>query len=265
MIKVENLNFSYKNQKILKNLSFSIKKGSYVCIIGENGSGKSTLAKLMTALIPIKDGKIKILGYDVGNAENLLNIRKNIGIVFQNPEAQLISTKVFDEVIFGLENIACPREKIKEYTEEALGKVNLLKYKDKLISELSGGEKQRLAIASILAMNPDILIFDEATSMLDPKNKKEILKIIKELNVSGKTIIHITHDRENLFEADDIIVLSKGELKYQGSPYKLFSEDENFVPFILKVKNILKKYEIKIDEKNINMEELVRIVYENIT
>ena len=128
MIKVENLNFSYKNQKILKNLSFSIKKGSYVCIIGENGSGKSTLAKLMTALIPIKDGKIKILGYDVGNAENLLNIRKNIGIVFQNPEAQLISTKVFDEVIFGLENIACPREKIKEYTEEALGKVNLLKY-----------------------------------------------------------------------------------------------------------------------------------------
>ena len=231
MIEVENLSFSYQNNKVLKNISFSIEKGEYLCIIGKNGSGKSTLAKLLAALI------------------------------FQNPEEQIISTTVFDELIFALENLAIPRENIKETAEKSLKDLNLLEYKDRLTYQLSGGEKQRLAIASILAMGTEILIFDEATSMLDPVGKKEVLKIMKELNSQGKTIFHITHDRDDVLEASKVMLLSEGEIKYLGSPYKVFDDD---VAFLLKIKNILEKHNIKIEDKNINMEDLVKIVYENI-
>ena len=209
MIQVENLAFSYQNNKVFKNLSFSIKKGEYLCIIGKNGSGKSTLAKLLAGLIFQQEGSIKIFGYDTKNQKDLLEIRKLIGIIFQNPENQIINTTVFDEVIFGLENLATPREKIKEIAENSLKSVALLEYKDRLTYQLSGGEKQRLAIASVLAMGTKILIFDEATSMLDPVGKKEVLKLMKELNSQGKTIIHITHDRNDILEATEVIVLSK--------------------------------------------------------
>ena len=129
---------------------------------------------------------------------------------------------------------------------------------------LSGGEKQRLAIVSVLAMGTEILIFDEATSMLDPVGKKEILKLMKELNSQGKTIIHITHNRNDILEATEVMVLAKGEIKYQGNPYKIF-EDNEFNPFLIKIKNILEKNNIKVDDKNINIEDLVRLVYENIS
>ena len=264
MIQVENLAFSYQNNKVFKNLSFSIKKGEYLCIIGKNGSGKSTLAKLLAGLIFQQEGNIKISGYDTKNQKDLLEIRKLVGIIFQNPENQIINTTVFDEVIFGLENLAVPRENIKEIAENSLKAVDLLEYKDRLTYQLSGGEKQRLAIASVLAMGTEILIFDEATSMLDPVGKKEVLKLMKELNFQGKTIIHISHDRNDVLEASEVIVLSKGEIKYQGNPYKIF-EDNEFTPFLIKIKNILEKNNIKVDDKNINMEDLVRLVYENIS
>ena len=261
MIEVENLSFSYQNNKVLKNISFSIEKGEYLCIIGKNGSGKSTLAKLLAALIFQQEETIKISGYDTKNQKDLLNIRKIVGIIFQNPEEQIISTTVFDEVIFALENLAIPREYIKEIAEKALKNLNLLEYKDRLTYQLSGGEKQRLAIASILAMGTEILIFDEATSMLDPVGKKEVLRIMKELNSQGKTIIHITHDRDDILEASKVMLLSEGEIKYLGSPYKVFDDD---IAFLLKIKNILEKHNIKVEDENINMEDLVKIVYENI-
>ena len=261
MIEVENLSFSYQSNKVLKNISFSIEKGEYLCIIGKNGSGKSTLAKLLAALIFQQEGTIKISGYDTKNQKDLLNIRKIVGIIFQNPEEQIISTTVFDEVIFALENLAIPRKDIKEIAEKALKNLNLLEYKDRLTYQLSGGEKQRLAIASILAMGTEILIFDEATSMLDPVGKKEVLRIMKELNSQGKTIIHITHDRDDILEASKVMLLSEGEIKYLGSPYKVFDDD---IAFLLKIKNIFEKHNIKVEDKNINMEDLVKIVYENI-
>ena len=264
MIQVENLSFSYQNNKVLKNLSFSVKKGEYLCIIGKNGSGKSTLAKLLAGLIFQQEGNIKISGYDTKNKKDLLKIRKLIGIIFQNPENQIITTTVFDEVIFGLENLATPREMIKKIAENSLKSVALLEYKDRLTYQLSGGEKQRLAIASVLAMGTEILIFDEATSMLDPIGKKQVLKHMKELNSQGKTIIHITHNRNDILEATEVIVLSKGEIKYQGKPYKIFEDDE-FNPFLIKIKNILEKNNIKVDDKNINIKDLVRLVYENIS
>ncbi|WP_338973998.1 ATP-binding cassette domain-containing protein [Fusobacterium vincentii] len=264
MIQVENLSFSYQNNKVFKNLSFSIKKGEYLCIIGKNGSGKSTLAKLLAGLIFQQEGNIKISGYDAKNKKDLLKIRKLIGIIFQNPENQIITTSVFDEVVFGLENLATPRENIKEIAEKSLKSVSLLEYKDRLTYQLSGGEKQRLAIASVLAMGTEILIFDEATSMLDPIGKKHVLKHMKELNSQGKTIIHITHNRNDILEASEVILLSKGEIKYQGNPYRIF-EDDDFNPFLIKIKNILEKNNIRVDDKNINMEDLVRLVYENIS
>ena len=264
MIQVENLSFSYQNNKVFKNLSFSIKKGEYLCIIGKNGSGKSTLAKLLAGLIFQQEGNIKISGYDAKNKKDLLKIRKLIGIIFQNPENQIITTSVFDEVVFGLENLATPRENIKEIAEKSLKSVSLLEYKDRLTYQLSGGEKQRLAIASVLAMGTEILIFDEATSMLDPIGKKHVLKHMKELNSQGKTIIHITHNRNDILEASEVILLSKGEIKYQGNPYRIFEDDE-FNPFLIKIKNILEKNNIRVDEKNINIEDLVRLVYENIS
>ena len=264
MIQVENLSFSYQNNKVFKNLSFSIKKGEYLCIIGKNGSGKSTLAKLLAGLIFQQEGNIKISGYDTKNQKDLLEIRKLIGIIFQNPENQIITTSVFDEVVFGLENLATPRKNIKEIAEKSLKSVSLLEYKDRLTYQLSGGEKQRLAIASVLAMGTEILIFDEATSMLDPIGKKQVLKHMKELNSQGKTIIHITHDRNDILEASEVMVLAKGEIKYQGNPYKIFEDDE-FNSFLIKIKNILEKNNIKVDDKNINMEDLVRLVYENIS
>ena len=264
MIQVENLSFSYQNNKVFKNLSFSIKKGEYLCIIGKNGSGKSTLAKLLAGLIFQQEGNIKISGYNTKNKKDLLKIRKLIGIIFQNPENQIITTSVFDEVVFGLENLATPGKNIKEIAEKSLKSVSLLEYKDRLTCQLSGGEKQRLAIASVLAMGTEILIFDEATSMLDPIGKKQVLKHMKELNSQGKTIIHITHDRNDILEATEVIVLSKGEIKYQGKPYKIFEDDE-FNPFLIKIKNILEKNNIKVDDKNINIKDLVRLVYENIS
>lgn len=264
MIQVENLSFSYQNNKVLKNLSFSVKKGEYLCIIGKNGSGKSTLAKLLAGLIFQQEGSIKISGYDTKNKKDLLKIRKLIGIIFQNPENQIITTSVFDEVVFGLENLATPRKNIKEIAEKSLKSVSLLEYKDRLTYQLSGGEKQRLAIASVLAMGTEILIFDEATSMLDPIGKKQVLKHMKELNSQGKTIIHITHNRNDILEASEVILLSKGEIKYQGNPYRIF-EDDKFNPFLIKIKNILEKNNIRVDEKNINIEDLVRLVYENIS
>lgn len=264
MIQVDNLSFSYQNYKIFNNFSFSIKKGEYLCIIGKNGSGKSTLAKLLSGLLFPREGTIKIFGYDTKNQKDLLEIRKLVGIIFQNPENQIITTTIFDEVIFGLENLAIPRENIKEIAEKSLKSVALLEYKDRLTYQLSGGEKQRLAIASILAMGTDVLIFDEATSMLDPVGKKEVLKLMKELNQQGKTIIHITHNRNDILEASEVMVLSQGKIKYQGSPYKIF-EDNEFTPFLIKIKKLLKKNNVKIDDKNINMEDLVRLVYENIS
>ena len=264
MIQVENLSFSYQNNKIFKNLSFSIKKGEYLCIIGKNGSGKSTLAKLLAGLIFQQEGSIKIFGYDTKKQNDLLEIRKLVGIIFQNPENQIITTSVFDEVVFGLENLATPRKNIKEIAENSLKSVALLEYKDRLTYQLSGGEKQRLAIASVLAIGTEILIFDEATSMLDPVGKKQVLKLMKELNSQGKTIIHITHNRNDILEASEVILLSKGEIKYQGNPYRTFENDE-FNPFLIKIKNILEKNNIRVDDKNINMEDLVRLVYENIS
>ena len=195
LIEVKNLDFSYnETKKVIKNISFDIKKGDYVTIIGHNGSGKSTLARLLIGLLEAKGGSINIDGLEL-NEENVYKIREKIGIVFQNPDNQFIGSTVRDDIAFGLENHMVPQGDMDDIINKYAKEVGLEEFLDKEPTALSGGQKQRVAIAGVLAMNPDIIIFDEATSMLDPRGKKDIKDIMRKLHGDGSfTIISITHD-----------------------------------------------------------------------
>ena len=208
IIKVENLCFEYEpGLKTIHNISFQIKKGEYVAILGHNGSGKSTIAKLLIGLLEKKSGNI-IIDHKELNLENLYKIREKIGIVFQNPDNQFIGSTVRDDIAFGLENICIPREKMDELIERYAKRVRMDQFLDHEPTKLSGGQKQRVAIAGILAMSPSIIILDESTSMLDPRGRKEINELIRELKEDKEmTIISITHDIEEAKNADRILLL----------------------------------------------------------
>lgn len=263
LIKVENLNFSYdENHMAVKNASFSIKEGSYTCIVGHNGSGKSTIAKLLIGLLEAKSGSIEIAGL-VLNVENIDKIRKKIGVVFQNPDNQFIGSTVADDIAFGLENHQVPSEKMQAIIEEYATKVGMKDFLDKEPSNLSGGQKQRVAIAGVLAMNLSVIILDEATSMLDPKGKNEINKLIQELHEkSNLTIISITHDMEEVKNADQVIVMNDGNVAMMGKPKDILVKEKEMkdanldVPFALKLHKELENVGIKI-EKDITIEGIV--------
>lgn len=255
MIRFENVFYRYNKEYIINNLSFTISSGEYICIVGKNGAGKSTVGRIIAGLLIPQRGNVYLNEYDLLDNSSLKEIRKLVGYIFQNPEDQIITTNVFDEVIFGLENLGFPREKMASVAEKALQKMDLLDFKNKMTSELSGGEKQRLAIASILALDVDILIFDESTSMIDPNGRMEIINIMKELKLMGKTIIHITHDMDAVLDSDDVLVLSNGSLVCQSSPAELFKNKEIIenndleVPFIIKAKEML----INVNKSNNNI------------
>ena len=225
-IQIRNLSFTYNKKKsnVLNNISFDIKKNEYVCIIGHNGSGKSTLSKLIMGLLDRNNGSIHINDVLL-NHKNLSEIRKYIGIVFQNPDNQFIGSSVQDDIAFGLEN-SCVQpkdmQKIIQKVAKIVGISHLLKEEPE---NLSGGQKQKVAIASVLALNSSIIIFDEATSMLDPRGKVEIKKKMLDLkNTQNKTIISITHDMEEIINADRILVLNKGSLIINGTLDEVISK-----------------------------------------
>ncbi len=227
-IEIQNVNYSYslgegKSLRALKNVSFSIDKGEFVALAGMNGSGKSTLAKLLNGLYIPQSGEIKIDGLSTSDEKNTFPIRKKAGMVFQNPDNQMVATIIEDDIAFGPENIGMPREEILKNVEWALKTVGMNEYRNRTASKLSGGQKQRVAIAGVLAMKPEILVLDESTSMLDPNGRKEIMEIAKELNNSGITIINITHNMEEAALADRIIVLKKGRIAIDGTPKQVFS------------------------------------------
>ncbi len=259
-ISVSNLTFSYNEKKVvLKGVSFSIENGSYVSIVGHNGSGKSTLAKLLIGLLDQSDGKIFYDGQEV-TKKNIAFIRRKIGLVFQNPDNQFIGATVEDDIAFGLENKCVPTKEmypiIKEFAEE----VGVLDYLKKEPSMLSGGQKQRVAIAGALALSPEVIIFDEATSMLDPKAKKHISDLIIKLRKQNPelTIISITHDIEEAFKSDKVIVLNKGEIVMEGKPIEVLSNREKLVelgldiPFVLDFENVMASNGVKIDSLDID-------------
>ncbi len=214
--------------RALRSVSFSVERGEFVALVGCNGSGKSTLARLCNGLIIPDAGTVTVDGASTAERASLFDIRKKIGIVFQNPDNQMVTTIVEDDVAFGPENLGLPREEIRERVDWALSAVGMTEYKNSGPFRLSGGQKQRIAIAGVLAIKPQLMILDEATGMLDPSGRREVLDVVKKLNrIDGMSVIMITHFMEEAAEADRIIVLEHGQKKADGGK-ELFTTPEVF-------------------------------------
>jgi len=230
-VEIKDLSYSYvgaqNNEKALKNINLDIEKGEYVALLGHNGSGKSTLAKLINGLLKPSSGEVKVFGMSTADDTKLFEIRKNAGMVFQNPDNQMIATIVEDDIAFGAENIGLERGEIGKRIEFALNAVGMTEFRFSSPTRLSGGQKQRIAIAGVLAIKPNIMILDESTAMLDPKGRKEVLKVIKNLNTQeNMTIILITHFMEEALEADRVIILNNGEIALSGTPEDAFNSEK---------------------------------------
>ena len=267
VLEIKNLTFGYeKDEDILKNVSFSVKKGEYVSLIGKNGSGKSTLAKLIMRILTPKEGEI-YLNNTLLTDENSTKLKEEIGIVFQNPDNQFIGCSVEDDIAFGMENRNIPKKEMEEKVREFAKKVGMEKFLEKTPDELSGGQKQRVALAGILALSLKVIILDEATSMLDPEGKEEIKKLIFDMKKEDPelTIISITHDIEEAYISDRVIILNNGNIIKNDTPSVVFSSKDEIeslgfeLPFVLKVKESLKN-KIKIDDSVNNIEDLAKIL-----
>ena len=262
LIEIKDLYYSYNGtSNAIDGISLDFKQGDYTTIIGHNGSGKSTLAKLIAGLLQPKSGEIRIDGLLV-NEENMSKIREILGIVFQNPDNQFIGSTVKDDIAFGLENRLVESKDMENIIVEYANKVGIGDFMNSEPQNLSGGQKQRVAIAGVMAMKPKIIIFDEATSMLDPKGKKEIKKLMAELNDDDQyTILSITHDIEEVLQSDHCVVLNKGKLFMEGKPNEVFAKPELLrkidldVPFSSKVKEEFKERKIKL--KSDSLEDMV--------
>lgn len=264
LIEVNNLSFEYREgENTIENISFDVPKGSYTTILGHNGSGKSTIAKLLMGLLEKKEGTIKINGIEL-NEENLNDVRNQIGIVFQNPDNQFIGATVRDDIAFGLENNCVDPKDMDQIITEYASKVGMIDFLDHEPTKLSGGQKQRVAIAGILAMSPSIIILDEATSMLDPKGRKEINELVHQLNKEkNMTILSITHDIEEAALSDQVILISDGHIIDLGTPDEVLTKKEQIeslaldIPFAYKISLGLKEKGISIDNY-IDREKLVK-------
>lgn len=237
-IEVKNVKFRYPQTKkdALGGIELSIEKGEYVSVIGHNGSGKSTLARLLNGLLLPTEGEVLVDGFSTADKQKLFEIRKRVGVVFQNPDNQLVASIVEDDVAFGPENIGVPRKEIGERIDFALKAVGMEEYRKSTPSRLSGGQKQRVAIAGVLAIRPEMLILDESTAMLDPRGRKEVTEVVERLNrENGMTVLTITHYMDEVCRADRVIVLSDGQIVMQGTPEEIFSREEELRRYELDV------------------------------
>ena len=229
IIDVKNLSFRYKESQEyydVKDITFHVKRGEWLSIVGHNGSGKSTTVRLIDGLLEAESGEIVIDGQRL-TEENVWNIRRQIGMVFQNPDNQFVGATVEDDVAFGLENQGLSRQEMKKRVEEALDLVGMLDFKKREPARLSGGQKQRVAIAGVVALRPAILILDEATSMLDPEGRRELIETVKGVRKDyDMTVISITHDLEEVAMSDRVLVMKKGEIESTSSPRELFSRND---------------------------------------
>ena len=273
MIECRNLIFKYtagenQEEKIaINDVNLQIKEGEFIAILGHNGSGKSTMAKHMNALLIPTEGKMLVNKMDTSDMNNLWNIRETAGMVFQNPDNQLVATIVEEDVAFGPENLGVPPEEIRKRVDEALERVGMSEYKKHAPHLLSGGQKQRIAIAGILAMKPKCIIFDEPTAMLDPSGRKEVLDTIIDLNKNyGITVILITHYMDEAAKADRIVVMDKGKLILDGKPRDVFSNVEKMksigldVPQVTELSYELQKAGINIDTRILDVNEMVNAI-----
>lgn len=275
-IKVEELSYLYEDESpdaapVLKNISLEIKKGEFVAVLGHNGSGKSTLAKLLNMILLPTSGRIIINGKDISSSElsdeELLSLRKTVGMVFQNPDNQLVATIVEDDVAFGPENLGIPSKEIRERVDKALSEVGMLQYAKHEPHRLSGGQKQRVAIAGVMAMLPECIIFDESTAMLDPLGRKDVMDSIVRLNrEKGITVIMITHYMDEAAMADRIVVLNDGEAILDGTPSEVFEREELLkecglaIPQCTELVHKLRKAGIELSGECVTIEDCARLI-----
>lgn len=257
LISLENVSYRYSLESenlALNRVSLSIDKGEWITLIGANGSGKSTLVKTLNGLNMPQEGKITVDGLAL-NEENIWKIRQKVGMVFQNPDNQFVGSTVADDVAFGLENIGMPRDEMIKRIDESLRQVGMENFKDVEPARLSGGQKQRVAIAGVLALKPEIIVLDEATSMLDPKGRAEVLATVKEIKESNNlTVLSITHDINEAAEADRIFVMEAGQLKYQDEPDRIFKLGKELIPLGLTVP-FSEQLKSKLAQNSINVNE----------
>lgn len=268
MIAAKNLSHTYLDEneqevQALKNISLTINKGEFVAIIGSNGSGKSTLAKHFNVLLMPTAGECEVLGMNTLDERNIWEIRQHVGMVFQNPDNQIVSAIVEEDVAFGPENLGIPTEQIRERVANALEAVSMTEYARHSPHLLSGGQKQRVAIAGILAMKSDCIVLDEPTAMLDPSGRKEVLDTVIKLNKEENiTIVYITHFMEEAVKADRVVVMKNGEIVKQGTPYEIFTQVEYIkglgldVPVAAEVAEKLRKKGVELTDSIITNEEL---------
>ena len=280
IIKTENLGFTYEDSAeensseipALSGVNINIERGEYVAILGHNGSGKSTLAKLLNMILAPTVGKIYIDGTDITaedfSEDDVFDIRRKIGMVFQNPDNQLVATIVEEDVAFGPENLGLPREEIRRRVNSSLALVGMTEYARHAPHKLSGGQKQRVAIAGIIAMKPQVIIFDESTAMLDPQGRREVVDIMERLNrEEGITILNITHYMEEAARADRVIVINDGKIALDGTPREVFSQVDKLRAMGLEAPQgnelvlELKKAGLKIDGESLTEAECVETLY----
>ena len=233
LIRFENVDFSYildeedpnsEKVDVIKNLNLSIEAGSFVAVLGHNGSGKSTVAKLINGILLPQSGRVIVDGIETNNDDNIFEIRKNVGMVFQNPDNQIVASIVEEDVAFGVENLGVPSDECRRRVDEAMKTVGIYELKDKAPHKLSGGQKQRVAVAGIIAMKPKCIVLDEPTAMLDPSGRKEVLETVKKLNKEdGITIVLITHYMDEAVQADRVVVINDGEIRLDDTPENVFS------------------------------------------
>lgn len=266
IINIEEVSFSYENNGnyVINDLSLQVNRGEFVAIIGHNGSGKSTLAKLMNVLYFPSKGKIFICNIDTSGEKDTWKVRRHAGMVFQNPDNQIVATVVKEDVAFGLENIGIPHEDMDAVINTALENVGMLEFADRAPHLLSGGQKQRVAIAGVLAMLPDAIIFDESTSMLDPSGRNEILDTVFRLNKEkGLTVIWITHFMEEAALADRVVVFNKGKIQLSGTPTEVFRNVNEIrklgldVPPMVELANFLREQGMDIKEDVLSVDDMV--------
>ncbi|MBO4391861.1 MAG: energy-coupling factor transporter ATPase [Clostridia bacterium] len=273
LIEFQNVSFRYTEGRrdILKNLSLSVEAGDFVAVLGHNGSGKSTLAKHINAILLPTEGKVTVAGLDTSVEDNLPAIRRTAGMVFQNPDNQIIATMVEEDVAFALENLGVPHDEMVKRVDEALDSVGMLEFKKYATTKLSGGQKQRIAIAGVTAMRPDIIVFDEPTAMLDPQGREDVINIAKKLNEQGITVIYITHYMEEAAQAKRIVVLNDGEILLDGTPHYVFQNAGLLtsvgldVPQSTSLMFLLRSHGIKVPLAVLNEEECVSVLSDILT
>lgn len=274
LIKFDNVSFSYetedengnpKTEKVLENFNFSIEEGSFVAILGHNGSGKSTVAKLTNGILFADEGTVTVDSILARDDDTIYDIRKTVGMVFQNPDNQIVSSIVEEDVAFGVENIGIPSDECRKRVDEALKTVGMYEYRLRTPSKLSGGQKQRVAVAGIIAMKPKCIVLDEPTAMLDPSGRKEVIDTVMKLNrEEGITIVLITHYMDEAVKADRVVVMDDGKIKLDGTPEQVFSDTNKIKSLSLEVPQsteLISRLGISNEKTVLNFDQCADLLY----